>query len=1075
MSKVLTINPKITADVEFQLDTPDDEGCFDANPFKVDRVAIFYLKKNFSDPFSKEFEALATNEQLEQAAVDAAALACETPTDANIADAAQARSEADVAAITQIVYYNEAVPTKLVGLPSPDQPAWLSTADDEDNFIHIIEEDDEGNPWFGRFKFTWSPEFAREGDYFICWTWTPLPAGTKLTSSFHFTVSSDADQLTAIPTHRTVPDKYKTLLDRYTPGMYQQILCDGDLTPSVLDRLHEAISDGFIVLEDLAVQTIDLLDANATHETFLNLLSNMFNLRLRSNDPTRWRSQIKRAIPLYKKKGTYGGLEEAYQLAGMTLSKVTNMWQVLPKYTWREVFTVATGQLTFELEKTPIDLIVADPANFSLELRLAGSEEWIVLNSDYVTFTVSEGVATMTWVGEDLSVGAIILAEDDLIRVMYKVLEVPSPSEQTLEDYIRDLDLMDQRDVDDQESPPINWNTRVIEEDDPLFDLVIPSRHPYFDLTIWGKIRTEFPFSENIYNMDEWNGSKRDSTDPCDIDKEFVDNICQFCRSSKISVDVEIQELTNDRLVEALDIIDEYTPFHTVLHRLNFSGGVEDVITSPEEEVEIAIWFNKVDTMLAGHSQTIFARATDQPALAEQIVLRDLALASSTEVASTSGETANNTDMVLYSDDVDFSKLGLDLDYGANQFSSHTLQDNILQILGPHALKGTYYDALSEPGKYLIKVDAGTFSEPIDPTTFTFRISNSQFDTSSATIVKDNLSYLSDDSVDFVALGVSPGWSILIPEYDAVEAYTVLEVLGDGRLLLADPDHELGVNDSTITYTVRDALDATVVTHTTGALTVFYRARVELTHGTIDEIRNFVKIGDYLAYPLTPTPAPQYRVMSFVEGEGMQLHVESNTTLNALLSPSVGGVIVAIWRRKTADIEGNLTYRGMELTTAVDYESTFVIQNGENPPVTPLDNNERVENYLVEVTTDPGGANESVDYYAITEWDGVDIVLDGPYNEWTLAGTSVDVRFLRFDKTSDVIIAESPQYESQPGHTFPFIDRSGNEVIQIVTETAPTMMFWANAMSAASHNQVLDTTGQDESITFEIEYKKEDQ
>ncbi len=1071
MSKVITTNPKISADIEFQLDAPDDEGCFDANPYKVDRVAVFYLKKNFNDPSVKEFKNSTSNELLETAAIAAAKLACDTPTEANIAAAAQARSDADTAAITQLIYYNEAVPSKIIGLPSPDSPAWLSTAADEDNLIHLIEEDEDDVPWFGRFKFIWTPEFAREGDYFICWTWTPLPAGTKLTDSFHFKVSSDSDQLTAIPSHRTVPEKYSTLMERYTPAMYKQILCEGDLTPSVIDRLNKAIADGFIVIEDLAVQVIDLLDANATHESFLKLLSNMFNLRLKSSDPTRWRSQIKRAIPVYKKKGTLGGLTEAYKLAGMTLSKVTKLWQVLPKYTWREVFEVAADQSTFTLEKIPIDILVTDPANFSLELRLTGSEDWISLNSDYVTFIVSEGVATMTWVGDDLSVSAIILAAEDLIRVMYKILEVPSPAEQTIEDYIRALDLMDQRDVDDQEYPMINWNTRVIEEDDILFDTVIYTRHTYFEPTIWGKIRTEFPFSENIYNMDEWNGSKRDSTDPCDIGKEFVDNICQFCQSSKINVDVEIDELTNDRLVEALDIIDEYTPFHAILHRLNFSGGIEDIIKPPEEEIEMVIWFNFVETILAGHAQTIFARDTGQPTLPEQIVLRN-ALATSTEASSTTGETAKNTDMVIYSDDIDFARLGLDLDYGANQFSSHVLQDNILQILGPHALKGTYYDVLSLPGKHLIKVDAGTFSEPMDATTFTFRLMNSQFDTSSATIVKDNLSYLTDASVDFITIGVSPGWSILIPEYNAVTAYTITEVLGDGRLLLADPSRELGVVDSTITYTIKDALDATISTHTSGSLSVFYRARVELTHGTIDEIRNFVKIGDYLAYPITPTPAPQYAVTAFVEGEGMKLYIASNTTLNALLSPSVGGVIVAFWRWKTGNIEGNLAYRGMALTTAVNYETSLVIQNGENPPAVPLDNNERLENYLVEVTTDPGGGNESIDYYAITTWDGVDITLDGPYNEWELGGTSVDVRLLRFDKTSDVVIVES-RYASQPGHTFPFIDRRGNEVIEILTETAPTMMFLADAMSAASHNQIFETMGQNESITFEIEYKED--
>ena len=141
---------------------------------------------------------------------------------------------------------------------------------------------------------------------------------------------------------------------------------------------------------------------------------------------------------------------------------------------------------------------------------------------------------------------------------------------------------MDKRDERDQQYPPKNWNTRVLEEDDPLFDIIIPIRHPTKDAIIWGKVRTEFPYSENIYNMEEYNGSTRDSYDPCHIDKNFIDT-CKDCQSSTFSIDVEIEELSEDRIVECKQIIEEFVPFHSLVNTVNFVGSRNEFVKSPLE------------------------------------------------------------------------------------------------------------------------------------------------------------------------------------------------------------------------------------------------------------------------------------------------------------------------------------------------------------------------------------------------------------------------------------------------------------------------------------------------------------
>ena len=143
----------------------------------------------------------------------------------------------------------------------------------------------------------------------------------------------------------------------------------------------------------------------------------------------------------------------------------------------------------------------------------------------------------MTWMGEDLSSGAMALVEGDIIRVLYQYKTVPGSLEQNIEDYIQTLPLADIRDEEDQIYPPKNWNVRLLEEDDIMFDVIIPVRHPFHENLIFGQVRTEFPYSENIYNMETYNGSSRDSYDPCFIDRKFRDP-CGNCLSSKFSIDI---------------------------------------------------------------------------------------------------------------------------------------------------------------------------------------------------------------------------------------------------------------------------------------------------------------------------------------------------------------------------------------------------------------------------------------------------------------------------------------------------------------------------------------------------------
>ena len=150
--------------------------------------------------------------------------------------------------------------------------------------------------------------------------------------------------------------------------------------------------------------------------------------------------------------------------------------------------------------------------------------------------------------------------------------------------------------------------------------------------------------------MDEYNGSIRNSKAPCDIDKNFMDP-CKSCISSSYNIEIEVGELGDDRIEEALEILEENTPFHAVLNTLNFSGGFNEFIASPIEEIEALVNVSYEESVIAGDAQMYFNRAMRLSNLNNlpnsQTIMRD-ALANSTQVISSVSATAYNTNIVLY-------------------------------------------------------------------------------------------------------------------------------------------------------------------------------------------------------------------------------------------------------------------------------------------------------------------------------------------------------------------------------------------------------------------------------------------
>lgn len=965
------------------------------------------------------------------------------------------------------------VPVDLSGGTAGTTGMWFTDLENSNNSISPVVVGEKTVS--ATFEFLWSPVGAREGDYFICWTWTPLIAGDPLSSHIKFNLMGNTQVTTSIPSHFTDPKKYPTLLDRYLPEMYKLYIADKDLTPDVLKSLNGAIAMGFETLENLGNQIVDLQDPNTIHEAMLPYLANLFNLKLKTADPTRWRAQIGRAIPQYKAKGTKIGLQRSFELAGVRMTSLKQLWQLVSKYTWQQSFVYDGSSVDFTLDKVLIEPL--DTNNFELYVRFwndanpdAYNDSYTQLTSDYVSFSTVDGVTTMTWVGDTLSVDPVVLTANDIVRVLYQYNTIPNPTEQTYEDYLRTLPLMDQRDETTQSHPPKNWNVRVIEEDDVLFNSLIPTRHPYHDFLVYGKIRTEFPYSENIYNMDEYNGSIRNSKVPCDIDKHFVDP-CNACMSSSYNIELEVEGLSDDRIKECQEVLKENTPFHAVLHTLNFVGGFQEFVASPIEEIEAYVGVQYEESCIAGDAQMYFNRAMKYSNLnnlpTSQTILRD-ELASSTEVISSVTATAYNSSVVLFCPTETLTGIGVRND-----------STTILEVLdGPYA--GSYPVIKAEGNS--VEFDPAPV-EPIDncqnifqisgdlsTCALPFRIINPMIDltynASLCNVERDHLVVVGDDSKDFEALGIQTqfdvdqgtalaAYTINIPDYGGT--YTILNIDSNGRLIL---EYDGTLPSTSVTgkaYTIYNGLTV-VATGSSGYLNVTNRARITVLNPAVLPIGNIIKTNLYYQV----IGGTEYPVIGLVPGTTDQFYISEYAGLDQ------GGINLILRRFLTSNLIGYMSYRGLNLlVSGVDYETSLGIQNGANNitagPVAILNNGFK-ENFIVKVDDD---------YYWMSDINGnspagsTTMTLSGLSQYWrTLAngGTSVTVSIYKFDILGATIMG---QQGDQPPHTFETLDRSGGPVITGTDSTTDTVVA---SLAIKPEDNMVEDIRQKEGVSFTIQY-----
>lgn len=564
MKKNYLDNPCLNDSIVFNIVTTDDNGLM-ANPYSVEKITIYYLEKGLN---RRSIDKKLYNQEIEGKLKEQQKIVEDNYTYDNVKLLNEIEKELDKTAITLPVYYNQA---KIV-MHTTGSALWSPTI--KTNYL-VEAKNSKNEPINGKFVFGWQPKGMREGTYVVRWDWKTTEKAKNKSAEKMFTILPNEEEPSNI--RLTSRDKYDMLLMKYIPLMYYRHTKKNDLTPEVIRNLNKCIGQGFLEIEDTASKLYTLLDPNTIKEQFLPLLANFFKLNLRSESTGAWRNQIRHALNLYKQKGTLEGLKGALDKAGINLLKLSNLWQVVSPFTWTDAFAVEQDNTDIlgHLTKIPIDE--------DYEVSIRSHDNYQVLPKDIISLQemyIPELKMAVVWHG-----GAkdepIHLLKGDVFKIRYKYKK----TDNSIEKYIQNLPLADQRDEKTFKYPLKNWNVRLIEEDDPVFNLLIQERHPLSNPVTFGKIRTTFMYSEKVFNMDAYNGSLHNSNNPCDLDKDFLDT-CSGGQSSKFNVHLEVDEITDEKIREAKGIITDYSPFHAVLHNMVINGKIVDYVLPPEEVIK---------------------------------------------------------------------------------------------------------------------------------------------------------------------------------------------------------------------------------------------------------------------------------------------------------------------------------------------------------------------------------------------------------------------------------------------------------------------------------------------------------
>lgn len=979
--KYYTKNPKVSDTIVFDLYTPNTNCIFKSDPYEVTSITVYFVERNFVYDKSSFRNINISDPTLEVKYLELKQASYEYPNNQDLKEKLKIAQRDLLQKSLNKVEFDSLIAVAKFG--SSENPVWTP---EKKGFIIKKVIDNDSNIVNGHFKFKFEQSGLREGDYFISYSWRPNISSQLLSSSIYFSLSSNTSSYISPKNLETNEKKYPNLLNRYLPDLYKNYLSTTDVSPEILEKFNNAVGDAFSYTENLANNIATLIDSNLIPEHLLSYLGNLYRLEFKSNDPIRWRRQIAKAIPNFKMKGTLNGLNSALGDAGIILKKYTQLYQIYSKYTWVDVFYGDSNKIRFELSK--ISLPINDD-NFILYYR-AKNNSFVEIPISNIEIETSNNKSTLILIG-------ISLKDGEAIKIIYQIRKIEYDSEQIIENYIRSLPVADLRNDLNIIHPLKNWNAKVIEEDDALINEIIPFKNAFHDPIVFGDIRTEFPYSENIYNMDEYNGSLRESENPCDIDKNFLDT-CNGYLSTLYNLDVEIENLNSERIQEVFNVLKEFTPFHSILHSLNYSGFFETMILPPEEKIEALITYKLTETIISGNAQMAFNRNMFLGLLQRVVHRNALAIMDNLGNETIKGY---NKEINLFSPLVDFSELGI-----------NSRVNTLLEILNPSSNTGKY--TVLEPKKNLIRIyEEALISQPINQSEFAYRLSNINYTGTNFTIKQESIYTFKDELIinekkqnnittviDVEKQRSNDCWKIkyYIVYPNTFNIYNIYDINPDGSIVLENdftlPSLSEGLTIDDINYDLLNENNEKIYFSSNGSLTSENKGLVIGNDGNFGKSVERVKIGNYFYYLNDDT---QYVVLGYGYNEN-EFYI-SNWENGDVIGTS-GKILDRVVKEHT----GNLAYNKIII------EKPSLLPVFEDSTISgSLDNDSFKENFIL-VINDVfykivSYFNElSVNYLEI---EGLPLDL-GTYLS---GGTSISVNCKQFKKKENIIYTITLNYD----------------------------------------------------------------
>jgi hypothetical protein len=130
-------------------------------------------------------------------------------------------------------------------------------------------------------------------------------------------------------------------------------------------------------------------------------------------------------------------------------------------------------------------------------------------------------------------------------------------------------------------SPRVDHMTRLIDTRDANLAVICSDRNPFPGTVNFGMVRSMVPYGQTVFNEEEYDGSTRPSTDPCDIDESFIEP-CSCAPASHIGYIVTVPMDAKVSVSEINAVIADMLPAHAVMRFANYRLGNKDDMTTAE-------------------------------------------------------------------------------------------------------------------------------------------------------------------------------------------------------------------------------------------------------------------------------------------------------------------------------------------------------------------------------------------------------------------------------------------------------------------------------------------------------------